>query len=89
MCISTRRNTKLAHRTTSRDGYREYYGDAKICAECPRRRECFGEKASHKQTQRHIWQGDLDKADAFAKSPRGKFLYRLRKQIIEPSFAQA
>jgi hypothetical protein len=31
----------------------------------------------------------LDNADAFTKSPRGKFLYSLRKQLIEPSFAEA
>lgn len=79
----------LTHRTTNRHGYREYYSDAKICAGCPRRKACFSEKASRRQIQRHIWQDDLDKTDAFTKSPRGKFLYRLRKQFIEPSFAEA
>jgi len=79
----------LTHKTTNRDGYREYYSDAKVCASCPRRKECFGEKAARRQVQRHIWQDDLDQADAFTKSPRGRFLYSRRKQTIEPSFAEA
>lgn len=80
---------ELTHRTTNRGGYREYYSDAKICAGCPRRRECFSEKASRRQIQRHMWQDDLDRADVFTKSPRGRSLYKVRKQTIEPSFAEA
>ena len=80
---------ELKHRTTNRYGYREYYSDPKICATCPRRAECFSKKASRRQIQRHIWQADLDQAIDFQKSPRGRFLYRYRKQTIEPSFAEA
>lgn len=79
----------LEHKTTNRHGYREYYSDPKVCASCPRRKECFSEKATRRQVQRHIWQDELDKADAFTKSPRGRYLYKMRKQIIEPSFAEA
>lgn len=79
----------LKHKTTNRQGYREYYSDPTDCAACPRRAECLSEKTSRRQVQRHIWQDDLDKADAFTKSPRGKFLYKMRKQTIEPSFAEA
>lgn len=79
----------LTHRTTNREGYREYYSDPKACTNCPRRAECFGEKATRRQVQRHIWQDHLDHADAFTKSPRGRLLYQLRKETIERSFAEA
>ena len=79
----------LPHKTTNRQGYREYKSDPKTCANCPRRAQCFSEKARFRQVQRHIWQDDLDQADAFTKSPRGRRLYALRKQLIEPSFAEA
>ena len=80
---------ELTHRTTNRHGYREYYSDSKVCANCPRRKACFSQKASRRQVQRHIWQDDLDQVIAFQKSPRGSALYKNRKQTIEPSFAEA
>ena len=79
----------LTHKTTNRQGYREYYSDPKICAGCPRRKECFSEKATRRQVQRHLWQDALDQADAFTKSVRGRCLYKFRKQTIELSFAEA
>ena len=79
----------LTHKTTNREGYREYYSDPKTCANCPRRKECFPEKATRRMVQRHIWQDDLDQADAFTKSPRGRRLYQLRQETVEPSFAEA
>ena len=33
----------LDWKTTSRQGYRQYFCDSKICSACPRRKECFGE----------------------------------------------
>ena len=79
----------LTHRTTNREGHREYYSSPKVCASCPRREQCLTEKATRRQVQRHIWQDALDQADAFTKSPRGRRLYQYRKQTIEPSFAEA
>lgn len=79
----------LTWKTTNRHGYREYYSDSKVCAQCPRRLECFSEKASRRQIQRHVWQDDLDLADDFTKTPRGKRLYQRRKETIERSFAEA
>ena len=38
---------------------------------------------------RHVWQDDLDQADAFTKTPAGKNIYAWRKQTIERSFADA
>ena len=82
-------NHELIHRTTNREGYREYYSDAKTCANCPQRELCIGQKARRRQVQRHIWQDHLDEADALTKTPRGKFLYKRRKETIELSFAEA
>ena len=79
----------LTHRTTNRQGYREYYSDPKVCTNCPRRTACLSEKAKRRQVQRHLWQDSLEQADAFTKSPRGRRLYQLRKETIEPSFAEA
>jgi transposase len=79
----------LTHRTTNRQGYREYYSDPKDCANCPRRAACLSEKAKRRQVQRHLWQDALEQADAFTKSPRGRRLYQLRKETIEPSFGEA
>jgi len=79
----------LSHKTTNREGYREYYSDPKTCANCPRRKECLGKNASRRLVQRHLWQDALDQADTFTKSARGRRLYQLRKQTIELSFAEA
>ena len=38
---------------------------------------------------RHVWQDDLEQADAFTKTPAGKQLYAWRKQTVERSFADA
>lgn len=61
----------LPHKTTRREGYREYFSDPKTCANCPRRKECFSEKATRRQVQRHLWQDALDQIDTFTKSARG------------------
>ena len=80
---------RLTWKTTNREGYREYYSDARHCKNCSRRSECFSEKATRRQVQRHVWQDYLEAADAFTKTPAGKALYRWRKETIERSFADA
>lgn len=79
----------LEHKTTSRDGYRQYCSDARTCSSCSRRKECFGARSTRKVVTRHVWQDDLDQADVFTKTPAGKKLYAWRKQTIERSFADA
>ena len=79
----------LTHRTTNRDGRREYYSDSKVCANCPRRVECLSQGTKRRQVQRHVWQDALDQVDAFTKSAKGRRLYQLRKETIELSFAEA
>jgi len=80
---------ELTWRTTRREGYREYWSDAGHCRDCPRRKECFRASVTRKMVTRHVWQDDLDDADAFTKTPNGKRIYAWRKETIEPSFAEA
>lgn len=80
---------ELRWRTTNREGYREYWSDSNACKNCPRRTECFGASTTRRLVTRHVWQDDLDQANAFTKSPKGKRIYAWRKETIERSFAEA
>ena len=62
----------LTWRTTTREGYREYWSHSKDCKGRPGRQQYFGESAARRMVTRHVWQDDLDKADAFTKTPNGK-----------------
>ncbi len=79
----------LLHKTTNRDGYREYYSDGETCKNCPHRAQCFSEKSTRRLVTRHVWQDYLDDATAFTKTPTGRLLYAWRKETIERSFADA
>ena len=79
----------LYWKTTTREGYRQYFSNPRDCADCPRRKECFGEKATRRMVSRHVWQDALDEVIAFTNTPIGKKLYTWRKETIEISFAEA
>ena len=79
----------LYWRTTTREGYRQYFCDSKTCRECPRRSECFGASTSRRMVQRHVWQDALDAITAFTKTENGRRIYGWRKETIERSFAEA
>lgn len=79
----------LYWKTTTREGYRQYFCDSKICKACPRRSECFGKSMTRRMVERHVWQDDLDAITAFTKTHNGKRIYSWRKQTIERSFAEA
>ena len=79
----------LYWRTTTRDGYRQYFSDSKKCRNCPRRNECFGTSTSRRMVERHVWQDSLDDIIQFTKTYKGKRIYSWRKQTIERSFAEA
>ena len=79
----------LYWKTTTRQGYRQYCCDSKICGQCPRRAECFGKSVRRRMVERHVWQDAMDAVDAFGKTHRGKQIYSWRKQTIERSFAEA
>ena len=80
---------KLKWRTTNRQGYREYWSDQDCCRSCPRRQQCFSEKASRRLVTRHVWQELLDMVDTYTKTPAGHQLYSWRKETIERSFADS
>ena len=80
---------ELTWKTTDREGKREYWSDSKICKNCPCREKCIAPSMTRRLVTRHVWQDDLDQADAFTKTRNGKCIYAWRKQTIERSFAEA
>ena len=79
----------LYWRTTTREGYRQYFSDGKFCRDCPRRTECFGASSNRRMVERHVWQDALDDIIWFTKTDNGRRLYNWRKETIERSFAEA
>ena len=79
----------LYWRTTTREGYRQYFCDRSTCFSCSKRKVCFGESAARRMVDRHVWQDALDRVNLFTKTSVGKQLYALRKETIERSFAEA
>ena len=75
--------------TTSRDGYREYRSDPKICVNCPTRHLCTHSKDCVKTVQRHIWKDYEELADHARYMPKYQKLYQRRKETIERVFADA
>ena len=82
-------NQYLYWRTTTREGYRQYFSDSKQCKDCPRRNECFGASTNRRMVERHVWQDALDDVIFFTKTHNGSRIYEWRKQTIERSFAEA
>lgn len=79
----------LDWKTTTKQGYRQYFCDSKTCAECGRRKECFGKSMKRRMVDRHVWQDALDRVMQFTNTPQGKRIYAWRKETIERSFAEA
>lgn len=80
---------RLYWKTTTRQGYRQYFSDSRVCQNCPRRNECFAAGSKRRLVERHVWQDDLDDIAAFTRTPNGQRLYNWRKETIERSFAEA
>ena len=79
----------LYWKTTTREGFRQYFSNSKQCASCPRRQECFSIKSTRRLVTRHVWQDALDEITYFTKTANGRRLYAWRKETIELSFAEA
>ena len=88
-CVLCPNNQVLHYSTTNRDGYREYKSDPKICKCCPKRAQCTQSRNCQKTVTRHVWANDLDVAEDFRHTPRGKAIYRERAETIERVFADA
>jgi len=80
---------ELTYRTTDRHGFRHYKSDPAHCAQCPMLNACTRSKNKTKVITRHVWQDSKDWVRANGRSRSGKYLYRLRYQTIERSFADA
>jgi transposase len=79
----------LVYRTTNREGYRQYHSDARVCRECPLREQCTRSRNAPKIVTRHVWQECKDRIDQHRLEPKGKRIYKRRKETVERSFADA
>ena len=79
----------LGYRTTTREGYREYCSDAKVCRDCPQLRQCTRAQDAKKILTRHLWEEARDWVKRNGLTSEGKLLYKKRKETIERSFADA
>jgi len=80
---------ELTYRTTNRVGYAEYQSDAVKCAICPSLNNCTTNKNNQRIIQRHVWEGSKEKVVQNRKSENGEKIYKMRKETIERSFADA
>jgi transposase len=79
----------LAYRTTNREGYRQYHSDAARCRGCPLLKQCTRSRGMVKVVTRHVWQESKERTDRHRLDPRGKRIYKRRKETVERSFADA
>ena len=80
---------ELKYSTTDRNGYRQYKSDPAHCANCHMLKACTRSQHQTKGITRHVWQDSKEWVKANGRSRSGKYLYRLRYQTIERSFADA
>jgi len=88
-CYTCPAEQRLVYRTTSRAGYREYVSNPKVCSDCVFLQQCTQSKSHQKVLTRHIWQDYKEEIDTHRFEPKGKAIYRRRKETIERSFADA
>jgi len=87
--VALRNQQELTYTTTNREGYREYKSNPKICKDCPLLSTCTRSKNKTKVITRHVWEDSKEWVLLNRLSRSGKYLYRLRYQTIERSFADA
>ena len=88
-CYLCPENQELTYRTTTREGYREYKSDPKICAQCPLLSVCTESKNHQKVVTRHIWKEALEICEDIRHQKGMKELYQKRKETIERLFGTA
>ncbi|KOA90374.1 hypothetical protein ADU79_13995 [Clostridium botulinum] len=80
----------LQTKTNTRGGYKEYVSNAEQCASCKYKNTCLtSDKASIRTIRCHVWEDYKDQIFAFAKTEKGKSIYKRRKEKIERSFADS
>ena len=88
-CYICPQNQILKYTTTTREGYREFKSNPKICAACPHLERCTLSKNQTKVVTRHIWSKYLEEADHLRHTPEIRETYKKRKETIERVFADA
>ncbi|MFH1852138.1 MAG: IS1182 family transposase [Candidatus Neomarinimicrobiota bacterium] len=80
---------ELKYRTTTRQGYREYQSNPKLCRQCSFLKCCTNSANYTKIVTRHIWEESKERIDSHRLTERGKKLYKRRKETVERSFADS
>ena len=86
LCLN---NQELIYKTTTRQGYREYHSDPKICENCPFKTDCTQSKNNKKVIARHLYAKKMETANEVRLSDFGKKTYKRRSETVERSFADA
>lgn len=79
----------LEYKTTTRQGYKEYVCNKEICQSCGHKESCLPDSSIFKTIRRHVWEEYKEKNTKFLKTPKGKIIYKRRKETIERSFADS
>lgn len=79
----------ILYKTTSREGYRHYQSNPKICANCPLIDRCTRNANKVKTITRHVWEDSKERINQNRFTDKGKVIYARRKETVERSFADA
>jgi transposase len=79
----------LKYRTTTKEGYRQYFSNPTQCKDCSLLSQCTQSKNHQKQIQRHVWEEYLEEAEHLRHTEENKLIYARRKETIERVFADA
>lgn len=88
-CYLCPENQELTYRTTTRDGYREYKSNPKICVNCPLLSVCTESQNHQKVVTRHLWKDGLEICEDIRHQRGMKERYQKRKETIERLFGTA
>ena len=88
-CYLCLENQVLTYRTTTREGYREYKSNPKICKTCPLLAICTESRQNQKVVVRHIWKDALEVCEDIRHQSGMKERYQHRKETIERLFGTA
>jgi len=79
----------LNYSTTNREGFHEYKSNSSVCSQCPQLNECTRSRNHVKVITRHVWEAHKENVDDQRLTPKGKRIYKRRKETVERSFADA
>ena len=79
----------IFYKTTSREGYRHYQSNPKICVNCALINRCTRNANKVKTITRHVWEDSKERINQHRLTDKGKVIYARRKETVERSFADA